>query len=192
MPRVCCCCCCPCRIRQQHHHSSSTASPWVRSPQGRQHLAAARRQVRSLVKAGQLNASQGQAVEAALTQTVTLWQGPPGTGQQSTSAMAKWSVILLCCQRPSGQAAIHSVGHIEVGSTGPDDQAVHMQAPQHSWRYMLVMFRGWYGVVLLDDLAPITGNCMLLDQPYTHGTDQVTPCTACGSCPCCQVRRRRC
>eukprot|EP00775_Hariotina_reticulata_P004851 gene4851-5098_t len=64
--------------------TASQLPPWVRSPQGRTALAAAKRQVKSLVESGQLNRSQGQAIETALTRTLTLWQGPPGTGKTTT------------------------------------------------------------------------------------------------------------
>lgn len=35
---------------------------------------------------GRLNGSQGEAIRAALGQTLTLWQGPPGTGKTRTLA----------------------------------------------------------------------------------------------------------
>jgi hypothetical protein len=83
MMMMCCCCC----VGQTVAAAAAQAPPWIRSPQGRDRLASTRSKVKALVSSGQINQSQAKAIDAALTRTCTLWQGPPGTGEVHRAAV---------------------------------------------------------------------------------------------------------
>ncbi|KAK9863459.1 hypothetical protein WJX84_011464 [Apatococcus fuscideae] len=66
--------------------ASRQAPSWALGNAARTILKPAFASLAKILEAGKLNRSQGEAIRAALGQTLTLWQGPPGTGKTRTLA----------------------------------------------------------------------------------------------------------
>ena len=123
--------CSPRRAGTTLEQAAAAQPAWLRgNPAAKERLTAAAKATRALARppppagtnggggggGAALNASQAAAVEAALGRTLTLWQGPPGTGEGATPR-----ILSFFCQamppfsrsRRSAAAAVprHSQAH---------------------------------------------------------------------------------